>query len=143
MDTLNTLAVLITTLGAALAVTSSLFYSSKRDRDRRSRIALEQIRLRETELKYESAIDAQAKHAIIDQIWKGLRTLDRIEDDDAVQGSQTLRGSLRDLRNIQYTQLELLLSSFDEDRGEQDLGRLNSLLRERRTELDTLPEAGA
>lgn len=106
------------------------------------RVALEQIRLRETELKYESAVGAQARRAIVDQIWESLRALDQIEEDDAVQVSQTLRGSLRDLRSIQYAQLEILVSSFDEDRGEQDLGRLNSLLRERRTELNTLPGAG-
>lgn len=142
MDFLNYVALLVSASTVILLGTSSLLLVRRRDDERRSRVTVEQIRLRETELKYASAVSAQARHALLDGIWKTIHMLDRIEEDDAVQSSNSLRVSLRDLRSIQHAQLEVLLRSFDDDRGEQDLERLNSLLSERRTELDTLPGIG-
>lgn len=142
MDYLTYSSLIAAVLSAMVAMVMALLLTRRREVERRSQEVLEEIRLRETELKYASAVNAQTRRAAIDLVWKSLHALDRLEEDDAVRGSATLRTSLRSLRGIQYAQLEALLEAFDEDRGEQDLGQLRGLLNERRTELNALPGDG-
>jgi hypothetical protein len=142
MDYLTIWSLLAGVLSALLGSVVALLFVRTRAGERESRLVLEEISLRETQLKYESAISAQSRRVAIELVWATLRALEELEDEEAVRASAKLRDSVRRLRGLQYEQLEALLNSFDEDRGEEDLGRLRELSSERRTELDALPGHG-
>jgi hypothetical protein len=136
----STLVALVSTTLSAVTVSGFLLLSFRRRyEERRGQVVLEEIRLRETQLKYEFAISTESRRRAVELVQETLRALDDLESDPGVARSPSLRARLRDLRDLQYDQLRALLQSFDEDRGEQDLTQLRGLLTRSRTDLRNLP----
>lgn len=124
-------------LSLLLSLTVILVANRRRELERRSRLMLEEISLRETELRYAGAVSAQSRRAAVELVWENLRSLDKLEIEHNLRDSPALWQGIMDLRAIQYELLDTLLNS-DEDGQEHDLGRLRGLSRERRTELGAL-----
>lgn len=110
--------------------------------ERRHQLVLDEIRLRETELRYASAVSTRGTHELIELVWKSVHTVNELEKDEAAQQSAALQHGLNKLREIQYREIEMLLANLDDDRGERELAPLRRLLDERRTELSDLTDSG-
>lgn len=138
METLSVVT-LVAAVGAALAGAISTWLTTVRHtRDRDSRVMLEDIRLRETELKYASAINAHANQRSVELIRESIRDLDEIERELADSVSPSTRERLRRLRSAQYAQLDMLTGASDFDTV--SLRSLDRFLNERRNELSELPK---
>jgi hypothetical protein len=140
MDNLNGLEAILAGVAALLGASIPIFaFLRLRDAERRSRAVFNKLQFSETQFKYESAVSAHSRQTAVDLAWLSIREIDELEAEDAIDASPTARTHINKLRRLQYRQLEALLDSFDMDRGETDLGKLNALLAERRSEIDTLP----
>ncbi|WP_372983924.1 hypothetical protein [Microbacterium sp.] len=140
MDYFSYGSLIVGVLSILVSVTIVLVTIGRRDAERRDRLMLEEISLRETQLKYAGAVSARKRRDAVRLVRETLRSLDKLEE-DAAQESIDLRKAVVDLRAIQYELLDTLLNS-DEDGGEQDLSRLRGFSTDRRTELDGLRGEG-
>lgn len=135
----------VTTLVASVALFAGSLTRIVRDwleLIRTNRTTIEKVRLRETQLRYSSAIDSHARQHAIDLVSRSLRILDQLDDNNLVREESSVREGVRELRRLEYAQLEALMNTFDEDWGETDLARLRGLEEQRRRQLESISETG-
>jgi hypothetical protein len=136
MEYIDLVALMGALISALFALSGLILGFRGREVERRRQLEFEELRLRETELKYASSIRADSRHALIDLVRSSISALDEIDQKDVADASPSLRASLHRLRMIQYQQLDTLIGALDADRGESNLGRLRGILEDRRMEMD-------
>lgn len=136
------------TLSIALSGTVACFIAllgliRRKEHDRDQRQAVEKLEFRETQLKYEYAVDSKGKKVAMELAWASLESLDDLLSDESAQLTAQSRERLRLLRRRQRELIDALVSPQDLVEDGESLYRFDGLLKERRSQLDALsPEEG-